>query len=673
MVSPLDIRARLVAVLEKIYLPRCGLNGWQWCEKNIKLAPEESRDNHGQYSTSDTLYVRRVFEFITNPNEKELIIRKSAQLGFTLAYMLIICYLAATAPTHVLYAMHSAKKAKEISVRLKRILRSNRALADSLLDEGEDTLQNLLLKLKGMDIVLTGSGSPGEFDAASFGFVALDELDRHKPGPKQSANTIDLARDRIKEVQAGKLLAGGTPEEWDGETNQNYLTGTREELHVQCPFCHAFQPIRFERLRFDHCKNARGEWDYQRIYQETYYDCVTEGCSTPERRIFNKHKREMLKCARWCATNTGDDEHKPFPGRASIWINDLYSLREQNTWGHIAALFIDAQKSLSKLRKFFNRVLGLPRREGSHETRKEDVARLAGGYDHGCMPVSPAINPITGLPAIFVFADVQASEKKWVKAGFTTDSQCYVIDYGKCLSYDELNAIADRPVLVGMKFPSEEEMRLATEEAIATNRLLVDVLRERHPGEWHADIAIGGVDEGNGGDTQNVRTWCLGTAHPQTGVPRFFPTKGVARTSVRDIVDEKAGKFFVDGVPITVYHFSDDDIKVELYVGRIGQFDRIAAGKSSIPRLHLPAYPEEEFLSELSQERRGEIMYKGKKVLRWLDPKGPNDWGDGVKGVLTLWHIVKADFAAPSAPPSPGTAEMDASGRIVRPPPPASA
>lgn len=663
MQPPPELRARIVAALSRIYLPKCQLNAWQFCEKHISIDPEESRDNHGLYSTADMLYIRRVFEFVTNPGEKELIVMKSAQLGFTLAYMLIICFLAATAPTHVLYAMHSAKKAKEISTRLQRLFKKNKALSDCLTGEPEETLQNLLLKLQGMVVVLTGSGSTGEFDASSFGFVNLDELDRHKPGTNESANTIDLARTRIKEVASGKLIAGGTPEDYDGETNQNFLTGTREEIYVPCPFCGTYQPLRFEQLRFAHCKNARGDYDYDRILKETYHDCITPGCSTPTTRILNKHKRPMLQCGRWTPTNTGADEHKPFPERVSIWVNDLYSTREKNTWGHIARDFIGAQKSPSKLRKFNNHTLGRPRPDKALRITTHQVARLAGGYEHGCMPVSPATNS-TGLAAIVLFADVQATCKKWTKAGFTRDGQMYVIDYGQCLTYDDLNEIADRPVFVGMTYPSPADLDAAKTTALASGEALITVLRRNHPGEWHTDIAMGGIDEGNGGDTTAVRTWCLANAIGADAygnpIPRFYPTKGVAVTSVKDVVDEVAEKFKIGEQFITVYHYSDSDMKHELYTSRIGDFDNIRAGKSHTPRLHLPANPDPGYLDELSQEQREETTYRGKRMVRWVDPKGINDYGDATKCCLVLWEVIKKYFdndtplaRAPEAPPTP--------------------
>lgn len=643
------VRAAVVEVLSRVYLPRCALTGWEWCERNIILDPEESRDNHGPYSTAETLYVRRVFEFISRPDERELIIMKSAQLGFTLAYMLIVCYVAATAPTHVLYAMHSGKKAKEISTRLQRLLTRNRSLAETLLGEPEETLHNLLLKLRGMMVVLTGSGSAGEFDAASFGLVILDELDRHVAGAKTKgqANTIDLARDRIKEITTGKLLAGGTPEEGTSETVTNWQTGTREELHVPCPKCGTYQSLDFQRLEFSHCKNERGEWDYARVHREVYMRCANAKC---DYRFVNADKRRLLapECIRWVTTNTGQDEHKPFPGRVSVHINDLYSQREQTTWGHIACQWIDAQKSPSKLRRFWNRVLGRPPPDRTISLTLAAVRALAGGYEHGCMPVAPAISP-AGLPAIILYADQQDTCLKWVRAGFSASGECWVIDYGMCLTRDDLIEIAARPVCVGMHYPDPTDMEMARAQAITSGRPLIEIARERFGGQWFGEIVTGGIDEGNGqgGETYKTREWCLKKTRML-----FFPTKGAAARSVRDLVVLRCNRFFVDGEPVTVVHFCDADLKTALYIDRIGGAEEIAAGRSEVPALHLPHSPTKEFCEELSAERREYISYGGQRVPIWLEPKQANDWGDAVKGCLVMWQTIRHVFDASAPPPA---------------------
>lgn len=648
-----ELHAILAALLSRIYAPACALNAWQWAQQNIELKPEESRARSGPWDSADTIYVRRVMEFITNPTEREFIIRKSSQLGFTLAYLLIICYLAATAPTHVLYGMDSKEQAKKISARLERLLTTNAALAGTLSGKPDDTLQTYLFKLRGMEVVLAGSGSEGQYANMPAGLVILDELDLHIPGVNQRANTIDTARERIKQASlGGKLIAGGKPQEFSGETNQNYLTGTREQIYVPCLKCGFEQPLVFDKkfFRFEHCKDVTGHWDMGRVLGDTHFLCQNELCGA---RINEEDKPVMLRRYKCVATNLGQDDWKPFPGRVSMWVNDLISLTPTSSWGHIATQFLGAT-SPSKMRVFFNGVLALPQQEAKTEVTKSDLHKLNGGYSHGCMPKKPAINPITGAAAILLTSDVQGSgEKKWVKVGFCPDGEAFVIDYGLSLHLDELKAEADEPVWFGFEAPPEKEIEELKGRCLAEGLDYHVELRKKYPEREFYTVPVGGIDEGH--DTFIVRDFCHSTKPAPDQPPRFFPFKGIPRLHAVEIVNEIPDKYRTgkteDTPFITVYHFSDDDLKQDLYVGRIAGFDAIKSGKSTIPRLWFPSYTEDEFFLELTQEKRAQIKWKGRLTWMWVPPKGANDYGDALKIALALWHVIKAQFPAPTEQP----------------------
>lgn len=651
-----ELHRVLAEQLSRIYAPACALNCWEWAQRNIHLTPEESRERPGLWDSSDTIYVRRVMEFVTQPHEREFIIRKSSQLGFTLAYLIIICYLAATAPTHVLYGMDSKEQAKKISARLERLFLTNESLAGALIGKPDDNLLTFFFRLRGMDVALAGSGSEGQYANMPAGLVILDELDLHKPGVGQRANTIDAARERIKQAKAGgKLIAGGKPQEFNGETNQNYLTGTREQIYVPCLRCGFEQPFDFDlpgkagpkRFRFEHCKDLSGQWDMPRVLADTHFICANELCGA---RIDEADKPAMLRRYRCVVTNHGQDDWKPFPGRASMWINDLISLTPSNSWGNIASRFIGAN-SPSKLRIFFNGTLALPQQESKTEVTKSDLAKLNGGYAHGCIPKAPAINS-AGAAALVIASDVQGSgEKKWVKVGFCPDGEAFIVDYGRSLHLDDLRAEAAEPVWLGFEPPPEKEIEAIKTRCVAEGLDFHTELRTAFPDRIFYTASIGGVDEGY--DTFEVRDFCYGTKPSPEEPPFFFPFKGIAKVNATEIVHEIVNKYRTgktDDTPfITVYHFSDDDMKRDLYIGRIAGFDAIKSGKSTIPRLWFPAYAEDEFLDELCQEKRAQMKWKGRLVWMWVPPKNPNDWGDAIKIAFALWHTIKPQFSIPLA------------------------
>ena len=660
------VRDSKVSVLRKIYAPRDKRNAWQWAEANMSLTPEESRDHHGPYDSSAMPYARRTMEFLTTPGEKEFIPRKSSQLGMTLAYLLGICFTAAVKPTHVLYAMDSVPEARKISRRLKRLIETNPVMAESFAKEGEDGLQNVLLKLAGMDVWFIGSGAAGGFANKSAGLVILDELDLHEPPPKDRGETIDLGRERLKKVKMGKLIAGGKPEEWHAPTNQNYLTGTREEIFMPCPKCGHSQPIHWSAVRFGHCRNTNGDgWDFAKVLAETFVECENPQC---RHHIRDSDKPSMLRGAKCVRTNFGADKHKPFPGRVSLWVNDLISTDPQNSWGNIACRWIDAQDSPSKLRVFFNGVLALPQEEKKTEIDPGDVRALSGEYAHGCMPVPPAENPDSGAVALFLCTDKQATHKRWAKVGFAPNGEMFVVDYGRCLTLDDLQDIAAEPVWIGKDAPLAEEINTVRDEAAQIGVPFHAMLAKRWPDRPFRTIALGIIDEGY--STYIVRDWC----HRSLEKPcAFFASKGVESVRSRELVTEISDRFRTtreddtgpQGSLVTVYHFSDDDIKQELYIGKIAGLPAIKNGKSRVPRMWLPKDPDAEFCGELSAERRVPTMVRGRVRMKWSEPAGCNDGGDAVKLALVLWQVTRFQFGG-GAETAGQVVSMGEDGRLTR-------
>jgi len=652
-----EIRDTLVAALSRIYAPGTDEHLFDWACRVLDIPAQESPDRAGPFRCEDLPLIVRLFRFINDPDEREFIVRKSAQKGFTLSVLIVIAYYATHAPRAVIYGMPAGKDAAEICIRLVRLLRHNRL--DVFTDDPDDVTRRVL-RLLGADVNFVGV-APSDYRGRPAGLGIMDELDAIERKPDQP-HPLDQLRSRVKDFEASKIIAGGTPLAYEGQTQKNWLTGTREELRVPCPHCGTFQRLDFFRLRFDHCKDTVGEWDYDRVLHETYLECEQVGCSQPGRRILDQHKPGMLRRHQWVVTNLGKDDHKPYPGRISVWDDgDMSSTRPQHTWGALAVQWLSVQGDPSGLRKFFNEVLGLPKREVKLETKRDDLIQLCGAYRYGCMPVPPARNAL-GRPAIFMGVDNQDVLKKWVKAGFTKNGDRWVIDHGECISRDQLLIEADKPVFIGMQPPADEVFEQGRDIARATGRPFVEVMAELHPGEWHT-VEMGFYDEGY--ETNEVREWCISTADA-SGIPRFFPCKGSDAGhmggSLADIVVEKTNRFFVNGVPITVYHVNDSDLKHELYTACIGDFALIRRGRSKHPRLWFPAYLEDDFVKEFLTERRGQVSYRGGKKWAWIPPKTgeANDYADALKYIFALWHVVKRHYGWIDLTPT-----MGPDGKIV--------
>lgn len=614
----MSARQVLVDVLLAVYRSRPAIGVREWAKKVVRLRPKESQSFPGPYDPSLTPCTDIVQDFATDPLWRECIVMKSSQSGFTLSVLTVIAYYVAHFALNIIYLIDSTLEARRISkTRLQPMLEDCVDTAGQI-SEGEDEMTNLTLYLKNCTIYLLGSYSSGALANKSAGLVVADELDKHPAQPDGEANSIDLARSRLKAVDGAKLLALSTPRGELDITNVEYRTGSRHKCFLPCPKCGHYQELTRDGLDYSAGKDLAGGWDLDRVLALTVYRCQMVGCG---HGITDAEKPAMLAKKEWRATNLGQDEHKPQPGKMSVHISDLYSLLPSSTFGRLGLDCIEASKSMAKLKDVQANRFGLPWREKRTEIYEGDIKRMCGTYEHGHVPRLPAF--------VVVTVDVQKDVKKWTKTAFMRDGEAFVVDYGRTLSFDELVDVANTPVIVDEWAP---QGRVITPEEDRIN-----------------PVAIAGlIDEGF--DTKNVREFCLRTRIDSETL-LFYPCKGRGALTVRDVVEER-GNFTQNGEQLSVYFFSDEDFKSELYLGRIAQFPKIQKGESSIPRLWFPRHLEAEFVSELTQEKRVQQMVRGRLRWIWEEPKHPNDFGDTVKMALVAWYKMK-DSLIEAVPPAP--------------------
>jgi len=622
----MSVRAFLVDCLRGNYQPRPPENVWQWGQGigadgkvRIRLRSTESQDFAGPWSSDLNPYTRFMAEFVTgqfSENIKflpgfeaaeweEFIQKKSSQTGFTLTVLVIICYFVAVIRKNVIYSIDSTTEARRISKsRLQPMLRDCQDTA-ARISENEDDLANLTLNLLGLVIYLIGSFSEGAFANKSASLFVLDEADVHKKPMESMPETIGLARDRLKASGGGKLILLSKPATEADVTHREWKSGTQHKCFVPCPHCGTFQTLEWERVRFDHCKDLAGDYDLERVKRETFLEC--EFCRG---RIEDRHKPEMLARHEWRQTNP-----KPFPGKISAEISDLYSPFEKATFGVLALEWIEAQTNLPNFIKFWQSRLGRAWRLQASSRTATDILNLCAPYPRGTCPVKPEL--------LAVAADTQDHLRKWVKGAFDRRKDLYILDWGVTNSFEELEDVRLTPVPIKVPLGwTPEQPWEGLETAVA-------------------DVGI--IDEG-GHLGDDVRRFCL----RYSGV--WYPSKGRGRFQIRATVHQSEGE--VDGVKIPVYHFHDAQIKKLFYIQRIGKAAETRAhdegkpvrpGAPRIPTIYLPAEIDSELIDELVSER----LTKKKGKYGFIEEKWeknaslPNDWGDAAKNLLVLWYVLE--------------------------------
>lgn len=594
-----DADSAVPGVLERVFAEPCSLNTWQFAREHIILSEKGSPTNPGPFNPDKSPHTKFFQELLDDPAVTQITVKKSSQSGFTQGVLNKLVKIVATEPQNCLYVIDSLQEIKRIARdRLKPMLESC-ALSASVIQEDDDAeLQTLTFYLRDMSLYFAGGGSIGAVANKPISFAVVDEADKIPRMTGNHSHVVEEVKSRFKTVEAFKLVVLSAPNEEIDITTTEFKKGTQHRFHVPCPHCGHYQLMVPENVVFAHCRRPDGEYDQDRVKRTAYYRCEREGTTAcPDGKIHDHHKLAMSQRGEWRPTNPN-----PEPGHVSLEATDLYSLFPGAAFGLIALDIIESQHNpVVKKAKWAGR-FGQEWKTQRSALTNDDIKKLRGRYRRGTIPAD--IGPQFVVP---LGSDVQGDVKKWIRAAFNRKGDCYIVDYGAALAYDDLTVEADRPLV--------------------------------HPFTGEPVISPEGmIDEGF--ETTNVRKFCIRTKH------RFFPAKGRGGMQTRGTALVSASQTSQDGEDFQTYHFNDDEFKRSIYLDRIRDLEKIKAGKSLVGRIWIPEDADAEFMAELCGEQLVPVLTPFNFTKYVWEKKATNDYGDALKLCFVWWFIAAADYAA---------------------------
>ena len=615
----------------------------QWSRDNIRLPASISPQRPGAYDPDAYPSSSILYEFFDSDYE-EFIGVKSSQSGFTQAAFNLICLIIEYQLGNVMFVMDSAEnvKAKCVEALIPMIKEACKSIGE-FIPEDDDKLKSLVLNLLGVRINLAGAKSAGKLASRTLPVVIGDEVDEW-PTELQGgeSNALDLLRDRCK-LLAGtgrkKLMVFSkprnalTPEQSDevqsrkkkrvkedGIIWQEAMTGTRHRCHVPCQHCGELDYLRWEQVRFHHCRTHDNDaWDYEAMQRDTYYECRL--CKGHTRESDQKDgvpvKEWMIKRRKWIATNLGQDTDKPIPGKMSALTDDLLATDPGSTWGCLAVEFVTA-RTTSQRRKFRRSRLGLPVQERVVAKQKvAELVRLAGHYPRGHAPEA--------VIAACTIVDVQEHGDlfRWQHIGFDLHDNVYMLNHGDTPIAEEL----------------ERVMKMEIPVVDATGEPTGKIIK----------APVGWIDEGDGQCNHLILDLCV--------LPQFYgrltTVKGRGYSQVEAMGDRVAlqknrvhknknlDRYLIDG-----NYFLDDlyELRIQPWVDYLLA---ISEGKRADmptgPRIYWPRDPDHDVLLEYTTEQKTWHLRRGKMIFGWPEKQtgGKNDHSDISKYGLAWWYRAK--------------------------------
>lgn len=435
-----------------------------WVEGNIFL-PSTASATPGRMRLY--AYQRGICEALDDPETSEIVIQKSARIGFTALLAGFIGHTVATAPAPILATQPTADDSRAFSVDIEALFESSPAIRGLISDDADETGRSTMMRrlYPGGSLEFLSASSPRAFRRKLGKIVIADEIDAY--APTDEGNVLDLLRMRSQTYRDRRIVFGGTPIFDHGYVTRLFDASDKRVFEICCPSCREHFELKWQHVRWD---------DGQP--ETAHVICPHNGCVIEE-----KEKATAIEAGRWRATAP------EVKGRAGFRINSLVSPHFNARWSKLVEEFLEAKRSPETLQTFTNLVLGEPWR-----TEGDDLDE----------------HELFGRREAFTL-DTLPPDVLWLTVGIDCqDDRLEAVICGHSLS--------DFYVLEHRVFWGAIDGESVWQEADS-------MLREtwKHPNGAMIGISAACVDSGDGGHTEIVTSF----TKPRFG-RRIVPIKGVS-------------------------------------------------------------------------------------------------------------------------------------------------
>lgn len=311
------------------------------------------------------------------------------------------------------------------------------------------------IRFNDCNLRLACAGTPSSVSGFPARFVFKFEHEKI-PTPSAADREADSSK-RVESRASGysrgtKILEEGTPVKADDSRVHKLLQSPHVMqllYHVPCPHCQEYQPLEFERLKWD--RDSTGQHSPAIAQRTAWYEC--QHCGG---RIENHHRVAMMRAGRWLSEGEYCDVAGNICGRPEVDsdtmvfgpLSKLYSLLTAG-FGDVAREFVEAleaqrQGDLDAMFKFHTETLGKVWIQRAVAVPDNELAEhLRGTHKRGHCPEETAF--------LTTFADIGYAGNQilfhWMVCAWWAKRQGAIVDFGLASGVEEFVK------LLGMSYP----------------------------------------------------------------------------------------------------------------------------------------------------------------------------------------------------------------------------
>jgi phage terminase large subunit GpA-like protein len=547
------------AVVARVYshfAPPPDMKISEWAIK-YRTLPEGTSPRPGQFRPEK--FQVEIMDVCRDRNVHVIVVKKSTQLGLTDAVLFsIIGYHIHLDPKPMIYVQPTSDNAKDKGKKvITPMIRACPVLAERVMPATSRRAGNTL-KLKefpGGFLKLAGANAASDLRSDGVPIVILDEEDGYPLDCDGEGNPVDIVTRRTDSYPDWKIFKVSTPAKPKGfsEIENEFEISDQRFFHVPCPDCGHMQPLLWRDPETQ---------EYRMVYQldadnQVIPASVAYKCRACEHPIQERHKWKMLEEGKWIPR---------FPGRAIVgfYLNAMYSPWREN-WVDLCREWVDAQRVPEKLKAFINLRLGETWEEGGDSVEPHHLRKRAEKY---------SAEVPKGVGLLTASVDVQGDRLEVLVKGWGAGEESWLI------AYDQF-------------FGDPGQERVWSEcETFLGNQF-------KNTGGRMIGISAVMIDSG-GHHTDEVYKFVKGRQSR-----RIFACKGSSETG-REILAKFSQN---NSYRVRLYSIGTDTAKDRI-------FSRMKIPSPGAGYMHLPEWVEDEYLLQLTSEKRVTKYIKGRGMKR---------------------------------------------------------